>query len=1404
MAIYELEDRVYFDGAAIVDVVDVSEAMEEVFDADSFDDEAESNVDFNNVEEYGFDSTQDPATAGSSIDEVTAAIEELDTIDLAEYNLDANDESAGSDDNIKNLIEGITMSGISDDIAETQQSIDQTVDIVDIQSSELDAQSSPNVLLISSAVKDADVLADAANEDTIVIQYDHDISLDDLADQIREELGETTVDSIGLVSHSSGVNQFAITDSEIVNIESTVNDAEQTEFWSDLQSSLNDGGRIDILACNVASGEQGQDLIDSLETVTSINFAASNNITGNDYGGDWILETDDINVQELYFESELIENYSYVLTAPTIAGGNSDFENGLTGWTVNGTANCQDSVTLTTSGNTWIHDSTGSGMAVLLPWGANTEFNNDIQTTLGITTESKNYISDTFYSNSNKRPTNFASITSTFDAVAGDSFNVSWNYTSTDYIPWNDGSLLSVVNVNTPSQVAILDGVQAEILILGATNPGTGNYTTGSYGSTGWQTSSVTIQTGGTYTLGFSVFNLGDTVLNPYLFVDSVAGTTTLNGTPFGPVAPDESAPAPAGNTSPIASDATASVDEDSSVAIALSATDADGDALTYAVDNPSHGTVSLSGTTATYTPTADYTGSDSFTYTVSDGAATDTATVTVTVNNVNEAPVASNAAASVDEDSSVAIALSATDADGDALTYAVDNPSHGTVSLSGTTATYTPTADYTGSDSFTYTVSDGAATDTATVTVTVNNVNEAPVASNAAASVDEDSSVAIALSATDADGDALTYAVDNPSHGTVSLSGTTATYTPTADYTGSDSFTYTVSDGAATDTATVTVTVNNVNEAPVASNAAASVDEDSSVAIALSATDADGDALTYAVDNPSHGTVSLSGTTATYTPTADYTGSDSFTYTVSDGAATDTATVTVTVNNVNEAPVASNAAASVDEDSSVAIALSATDADGDALTYAVDNPSHGTVSLSGTTATYTPTADYTGSDSFTYTVSDGAATDTATVTVTVNNVNEAPVASNAAASVDEDSSVAIALSATDADGDALTYAVDNPSHGTVSLSGTTATYTPTADYTGSDSFTYTVSDGAATDTATVTVTVNNVNEAPVASNAAASVDEDSSVAIALSATDADGDALTYAVDNPSHGTVSLSGTTATYTPTADYTGSDSFTYTVSDGAATDTATVTVTVNNVNEAPVASNAAASVDEDSSVAIALSATDADGDALTYAVDNPSHGTVSLSGTTATYTPTADYTGSDSFTYTVSDGAATDTATVTVTVAAVDDVVINDSTIPKPRHRTFDDVKYFNSKTNIVSGNSHSPFGLNADTKNTLPANSVRFTDTNNAHSLMVDGEYSVNPNSNQSININIHGHNPSTSHNSSMADGEYSLGGKLEENDVTTVDNFDYSEMYSNIATYSSKHPLFKTDLDKIIEEFIIG
>ena len=187
--------------------------------------------------------------------------------------------------------------------------------------------------------------------------------------------------------------------------------------------------------------------------------------------------------------------------------------------------------------NTWtISPYTGSTMLGMQP--GSTANYSTMTTALGLSSSSVSAL-NTEVASQGGSITSSSWISKNFTFQANTQFKMAWTYTSTDYVPFNDGSLTSLVNTSSATTLAKINGVSAQYLLLGATNPGTGNYSTGSYGSTGWQWVNYDITTAGTYKLGFAIFNQGDTALSPVLFVNDGLGTVTKNGTAFNPVAPN-------------------------------------------------------------------------------------------------------------------------------------------------------------------------------------------------------------------------------------------------------------------------------------------------------------------------------------------------------------------------------------------------------------------------------------------------------------------------------------------------------------------------------------------------------------------------------------------------------------------------------------------------------------------------------------------------------------------------------------------------------------------------------------------------------------------------------------------------------------------------------------------------
>ena len=449
--------------------------------------------------------------------------------------------------------------------------------------------------------------------------------------------------------------------------------------------------------------------------------------------------------------------------------------------------------------------------------------------------------------------------------------------------------------------------------------------------------------------------------------------------------------------------------------------------------------------------------------------------------------------------------------------------------------------------------------------------------------------------------------------------------------------------------------------------------EEDTAKAITLTGSDPNELPLTFAVETPpSHGELTGAAPNLTYTPTANYAGPDSFTFTASNGQATSApATVSITVTPVNDAPVAVADSYTTAENTPLAVEAPGvlendTDAEGSALTaIKVTDPAHGTLALiADGSFTYTPAADYFGPDSFTYKANDGAAdSNTVTVSITVTPVNDAPVAVADSYTTAENTPLAVEAPGvlendTDAEGSALTaIKVTDPAHGTLALiADGSFTYTPAADYFGPDSFTYKANDGAAdSNTITVSITVTPVNDAPVAADGEFAGPSDVPIDGVLSASDPDDDPLTFnIVTESAHGSVTITDPATgafTYTPDTGYVGEDLFTFLANDGQVdSNIATVTLFISGGgsgdNTAPVANDDGYQSVKGNPLNVAppgvlANDTDTDGDPLTaILVSEPAHGTLRFNANGSFhYRPDIGYAGVDSFTYRASDGQAT---------------------------------------------------------------------------------------------------------------------------------------------------------------------
>ncbi|HCE2444146.1 TPA: tandem-95 repeat protein, partial [Vibrio parahaemolyticus] len=723
-------------------------------------------------------------------------------------------------------------------------------------------------------------------------------------------------------------------------------------------------------------------------------------------------------------------------------------------------------------------------------------------------------------------------------------------------------------------------------------------------------------------------------------------------------------------NDAPNAENDVITTEEDTAVTIDVLVNDSDveGDALSIqSASVPSEqGSVDIVDGKLVFTPAENFNGEATITYIVTDGDLTDEAKVSVTVTPVNDAPVAKDDIATTQEDTPVTIDVLPNDTDVDGDKLSIESASvpkeQGTVEVVNGKLVFTPAENFNGDAEITYTVTDGELTDEAKVTVTVNPVNDAPtIKVDAVESITEDAvstdTVLATLTVRDTDTpeDQLTVSLENDSNGYFVLVGNEVKLTQAGvDAVNNDelnlkdlTISASVSDGVnPTANDSDSLIVNRVNDAPtIKVDAVESITEDAvntdTVVATLTVRDTDTpeDQLTVSLENNSNGYFVLVGNEVKLTQAGvdavnnnelnlkDLTISAS----VSDGVnPTASDSDSLIVNRVNDAPTVENAIADqvLSEDfASYTIDLNDAFKDSDsALNFSVSGNSNVLVSIENGIATISPTADWNGSETLTFTATDPSGESVSqTVNFTVASV--ADIVADKATVVEDTPTIIKVLGNDTFEGDGKVVSLDannGPANGTVSVNPDgSVTYTPNDNYHGADSFTYIVTSGGVSESTTVEVNVTPVNDAPVAKDDIATTQEDIAVTIDVLPNDTDVDGDKLSIESASvpkeQGTVEVVNGKLVFTPTENFNGDAEITYTVTDGQLTDEAKVTVTVNPVNDAPtIKVDAVESITEDAvntdTVVATLTVRDTDTseDQLTVSLENNSNGYFVLVG------------------------------------------------------------------------------------------------------------------------------------------------------------------------------------------------
>ncbi|XZE35110.1 tandem-95 repeat protein [Pirellulaceae bacterium SH501] len=911
----------------------------------------------------------------------------------------------------------------------------------------------------------------------------------------------------------------------------------------------------------------------------------------------------------------------------------------------------------------------------------------------------------------------------------------------------------------------------------------------------------------------FDILDAGDTatVLIPYTMADdeglqsSATLTITVNGL----------------NDAPVAVADTASIDENgAAILVDVLANDTDIDdldgptnftlvsplgAITFSgVSSLAGSSISVSGNKISFDPGTAFdeldpgdTATVTIPYTMTDGDVTSSAQLVVTVNGQNDGPNAINDTGfSTPENTNLTVNVLANDQVIDlndlvsnfnltAVSIVSVTPSSpsipvGTpsVSVSGNEVLFQPGTAFDALDVgqtatviIQYTVSDlDSLTDTGLLTITVNGVNDAPVGVNDTYSTVEDQTLTVIAAngvlVNDTDVDDK-YGVKNdltvnlpivtaPTKGSVIMAANGSfNYTPFSNQNGQDTFVYRVRDNSGVLSAPVTVFIDiePENDPPVANPDTATTDEDTAItgvtAVNVVGNDSDPEnnpltvtgavitATTGLSTSPGiAGTVSVVANKVEFTPGAAFqqldlgdTATVTISYTIQDpSGATATGQLVITVTGKNDAPVAVADTGSTNEDAaSVTVDVVDNDSDPDLnnTTLTVSSPTitsvtapvsivnQGSVSVVGNQVQFTLSSDYQklgASESATvtvaYTITDQhGATATANLVITVNGLNDAPTTSAGAPRTTlEDTPIVgdTGITSSDPDSnDVLTYEVisapSNAASFTLNPNGSFS-YTPAANFNGTDGFVYRVSDGIAQSAVqAVVINVTAVNDKPVISPALSNqtVGEDAgpqTVPGFLNFTPGPANesgqtatlqsVTTSATPNDLFAVApAISGGTLTYTPAAGKSGSATVTVVIKDNGGTadggeDTTTVTfnITVTAAPDAPVANDDTYTMTEGGSLnatgapnpnGVLSNDTDQDGDTLTVSEVNGSSGnvgneitlssgaklTVNSNGT-FTYLPLVNWNGTDSFTYKATDGGLfSNLATVFINVTAV---------------------------------------------------------------------------------------------------------------------------------------------------------
>ena len=563
-------------------------------------------------------------------------------------------------------------------------------------------------------------------------------------------------------------------------------------------------------------------------------------------------------------------------------------------------------------------------------------------------------------------------------------------------------------------------------------------------------------------------------------------------------------------------------LNEDSNIDIQLSATDIDGDELSFSIVNADDELgASIVANMLSISPISNFNGPATLMVKVEDAEEYDTQILNVNVLAVNDLPeLDAIDDITLNEGESFEIELSASDIDGDDIYFTASSESEFVqVTIEDNNLIITTNDDIGNSETLIEVeASDGSHVDTGTFTVTTINLNDAPISESFQVDVNEDLTASILPQGFDPDGDALTFSlIDSTIYGAIALENGLFIYSPNENFVGSDSFTYLANDGEYdSEISTVNIVVNNVNDQPelfsIDDQVAA---EGQSVEIELSATDIDGDELIFSASANDDVVVDIIGNILTITPfDIDFNGTVEIHFQVSDGEYEDLDSFVLIYSATNDIPqIADINDAVINEDAVFIYLIETTDIDGDELLLNVESGENATASISNSILTVTPNENYFGNINVTVSVSDSEFTIFESFILDVLPINDAPMLPDLSTqSAFEDVNFQLQINVDDIDDDEHSIEVEmDTTFVDYYLIGNELNITPTENWYGEILVNVSASDGEYTASQSFNVNFQSVNDSPViASNAITEASEDMVYNYQLEINDPDNSSFFY------------------------------------------------------------------------------------------------------------------------------------------------------------------------------------------------------------------------------------------------------------------------------------------------------